>query len=72
MTSMVELESVKGAVGLATPSLTGAIKLSAISHSSSTASLIRAWNTRLHFTSGADRPAVLWITHEQIKSKLYR
>lgn len=67
MTSMVELESVKGAVGLATPNLTGAIKLSAISHSSSTANLIRAWNTLLHFTRGADRPVLLWITHGLIK-----
>lgn len=59
MTSIVVLESVKGAVGLATPSLTGAIKLSAVSHNSSTAILISAWNTRLLFTRGADSPATL-------------
>jgi hypothetical protein len=59
ITSMVELERVNGAVGRATPSLTGAMRLSAISHSSSTASLMSAWNTRLHLTSGVDRLLVL-------------
>lgn len=52
MTSMVELESVNGAVGRATPKRTGEIKLSAISHNSSTASFIKAWNTLLHFPNG--------------------
>jgi len=52
MTSIVELARVKGAVGRATPSRTGAISESAVSHSSSTASLINAWKTLLHFTNG--------------------
>ena len=50
-----------GAVGRAAPSLTGAIRELATSHSSSTAMLMSAWNTRLHFTSGwhDDRPGLL-------------
>lgn len=52
MISIVELARVKGAVGRATPSRTGAISESAVSHSSSTASLINAWKTLLHFTNG--------------------
>lgn len=52
ITSIVELARVKGAVGRATPSRTGAISESAVSHNSSTASLINAWKTLLHFTSG--------------------
>lgn len=42
MTSIVELERVKGAVGRATPNLTGAIKLSPVSHNSSTDSFTKA------------------------------
>lgn len=41
ITSSVELARVKGAVGLTTPSLTGAISASAVSQSSSMASFIR-------------------------------
>lgn len=52
MTSIVVLASVKGAVGRATPSRTGAMSESAVSHSSSTASLISAWKTLLHLTNG--------------------
>lgn len=52
MTSIVELARVKGAVGRATPSRTGAISESAVSHNSSTASLISAWKTLLHFING--------------------
>ena len=54
MISIVELARVNGAVGRATPSRTGAISESAVSHSSSTASLINAWKTLLHFTNGWD------------------
>ena len=42
----------KGAVGLATPNLTGASKALADSQSSSTAMLMSPWNTRLHFCMG--------------------
>ena len=44
--------SENGAVGLATPSLTGAIKASAVSHSSSMAKVIKAWKTLLHIIRG--------------------
>ena len=52
MASRLVVTSVKGAVGRDTPMRTGAMRESAISHSSSTAMLISAWNTRRHFTSG--------------------
>lgn len=52
ITSIAELVKVNGAVGLATPNLTGAIKESAVSQSSSTANLIKAWNILRHFISG--------------------
>lgn len=54
ITSTVELKSVKGAVGRATPCLTGAINESAVSQSSSTESFINAWKTLLHLTNGCD------------------
>jgi hypothetical protein len=38
------VDRLKGAVGLATPSRTGANKELAVSHNSSTAMLMRAWN----------------------------
>ena len=52
--SMCELTKENGAVGRVTPILTGAISESHISHSSSTAMLIRAWNTRRHLIKGWD------------------
>jgi len=51
---MAELVSVNGAVGRATPNLTGAINESAVSHNSSTANLISAWKTFLHFIKGCE------------------
>jgi hypothetical protein len=56
---MVEVDNVNGGVGLETPNLTGAIKLSAVSQSSSTAILSRDWKTRLLFTKGAETPLIL-------------
>jgi len=52
MASIFEDTRENGAVGRATPSLTGAINASAVSQSSSMAILIRAWKTLLHFTNG--------------------
>ena len=51
---MLDVTSENGAVGLATPIRTGAMRASAVSHNSSTAMLIRAWKTRRHLTSGCD------------------
>lgn len=53
--SLLDDTKENGAVGLATPRRTGAISASAISQSSSTAKVISAWNTRLHFING-------WVT----------
>lgn len=61
ITSMAELVSVNGAVGRATPNLTGAINESAVSHNSSTANLISAWKTFLHFIKGCEAWLVLKI-----------
>ena len=41
----------KGAVGLATPSLTGASRELAVSHNSSIDRFINPWNTRLHLNN---------------------
>ena len=59
--SMLEDTREKGAVGLATPMRTGAIKASAVSHNSSTEMLIKAWNTRRHFTNGCEMLILLEI-----------
>lgn len=45
---MLLVDKVNGAVGRTTPSLTGAIKASAVSQSSSIAIFSRDWKTRLH------------------------
>lgn len=56
----MDVARVKGGVGLDTPSRTGAIKLSAVSHNSSTDIFKRDWNTRLDFKSGAEvNPLIL-------------
>lgn len=52
MASMLAVARVNGAVGRSTPILTGAIRESAISHSSSIAIVISALNARLHLTRG--------------------
>ena len=52
MASTLALTREKRAVGRATPILTGEMRASAVSQSSSIAMLMRAWKTRLHFTSG--------------------
>lgn len=52
MISLAEEASVNGAVGRATPNRTGAIRESAVSHSSSTASRIIERNTRRHLLKG--------------------
>jgi hypothetical protein len=49
---MLAVASVNGAVGRKTPILTGVIRESAISHSSSIAIVIRALKARLHLTNG--------------------
>lgn len=54
MASTLALTREKRAVGRAVPILTGEIRASAVSHSSSIAMLMRAWKTLLHFTSGCD------------------
>ena len=60
--SMFDVTSENDAVGLAAPRRTGAISELAVSHSSSMAMLIRAWNTRLHFINGWE---ILTLLHRQ-------
>lgn len=50
--SLLDVAREKGAVGLATPNLTGAINESAVSHSSSTESLTKERNTLRHLLTG--------------------
>lgn len=52
MTSLLEVASENGAVGRATPNRTGAMRESAVSHSSSIESFTRERNTRLHLLIG--------------------
>lgn len=51
-TSLGVVANEKGAVGRATPSRTGAISESAVSHSSSIANLLKDWNSLLHLIIG--------------------
>lgn len=49
------VDKVNGAVGLATPRRTGAIKLSAVSHNSSIDNFIIDWKIRLALANGEDK-----------------
>lgn len=57
--SLMVLAKLKGAVGRATPNLTGAIKESAVSHNSWIASLMSERNTFLHLLMGWLCPPLL-------------
>ena len=67
MASMLAVARVKGAVGRNTPILTGAIRESAISHSSSIAMVISALKARLHLTRGW-QAVMLELNHRQRSS----